>query len=226
MLKSILKIIGLRGQRTINEVTIQKNKILVTSPDQSVAIRLIAKEPILESKESIGLQKLDILKKYLELCSDKVKIKIEDNRLYLSEGRKKISVLLKATQFISTNVEEKNFDKIFNLLSDGVKVKVNLKDLKALETYVSNSEATFFEMEVKDKELKINILEQNKDNITDVIELIEGKGTAKVKLGNSFIDAIQGLEEEVELVIKDNCPILIKQQTENYSVEFLVAEVE
>jgi len=224
MLKNILKSVTLKGQREINEIVVNDKKILATSPDQSIAIRLTAKKSILDTKEIIGLQKLNSLKKYLDLLP-KVKIELKDNRLMLSEGKKKVNVLLKSPEYINSKVEEKNFNNIIKILEGVSSIKVDLKNLRNIENYLIATESTFFDLELKGKDLIVSILEENKDNIIDTIELIEGSGEAKVRMSNSFVEAIQGLEGEVELVLKNNSPILIKQETEDFKIEILVAEV-
>jgi hypothetical protein len=219
-LEKILKVVKFSGNREIKEITIDKNKIIATSPDESVAIRFVNKSDIL-GETKIGLQKLDKLLSYLSLVGKEYKTNITENRLTISASKRKISVLLKDPNYISSSLAEDNFDKLVNSLKDGNKFVVEVNKLSVISQYLSITELDNFILETKDNELKIIIKNKNTDNIEETIE-VKGKGKVEVKLGLAFVEALSVLEGEVNLTFKENYPILVSQKTDDYSVEILI----
>jgi hypothetical protein len=223
MLKKLLGLVSFPGERQLAEdkAVINKNIILAKSPDGTIAIKVALKEELFDKTIGINVKKtLDYINLFKEY-----EIKIKDNRLIISKGKKKISILLTEPALVKSVIEESKFNALKENLKGGTEYIINVDSLKEiLSKYFALGEP-IVKCNFEDKELDLEIGNNNTDNIKDKFE-IEGKGkVSNIKLGQAFLDGLSVLEGEVNLKTKENMPILITQETKEYSIELLIAQI-
>jgi len=223
MLKKLLELVSFSNGRELSEdkAVINKNIILAKSPDGTVAVRVELKKELFDQKIGIPVKKT---LNFLNLFKEPV-IKIKENRLIIQQGKKKISVLLVEPSLVKSAFEEAKFASLKENLVGAEVYTANLDTIKeVLSKYFALGEP-ISQCTFEKEELTFEIGNDNTNNIVDTIE-VKGNGSkVSVKLGQAFIDAISVLEGEAAIFVKENKPILVSKETDDYRVEILIAQV-
>lgn len=229
MLKEILNIVKLRGIREIKEAKIEvnKNEVIINamSPDTSIVVSIKSDKDKTNIDKTIGIKNIEAIVKYLDLAGDKKSVEIKGNRLVIKGGKRKMSALLKDVQFVKTEISSTNVNKFLELVKDGETIFVDVSKLKVIEDYLKATGSNYFKLQLGKNQISIIIDEDNTDNIKDVIEVI-GEGKSTLILGETFLDAISVLTGQIKIIAKENAPVILIQETENYVATIIVGQQE
>ena len=228
-LKSFLKIVGLSGDRTISEMVFELEKdsikTISKSLDQSTALLGVIKTNPFNIGGKLGIANLQKFVQYLDLIEIK-SFKIENNRIIIKGKDKKASILLKKPEFIVDTVADcKLYDKLLNILTDGISFKIDVDKLKVIENYMKITTSDYFNLIVSNKLLKIEVGTNNTDKINEDIEInYNGDKEIKIALKTAFIDAIKNINGEVIITIKEGAPVKVSINNDDLSIDFLIAQ--
>lgn len=227
-MRKLIGLAGLSGKRAIKEIVVKPTKdtlsVLATSPDESVAISLSINSNPLGIDKQIGITNLSNVEKYISLFTDEPKIVIKDNRLVLSEGRKRIASLLKSPEYVTSKIAKEKYETIKEVVADGEVITINSKIIKKIKDYMGAVGVEAFKLTIKGKELLIEVGNENTDIVNDVIELEKAvEKEVSVVLGEAFIDATSKLNLDFTLTLKKDAPVLVNSESQTYKYEALVA---
>ena len=230
-LKRFLQIAGLNGSQKVNELLLDcsENKVVVCckSPDNASGINIALNGNPFGVKEKIGITDVEKLVKYLDLIGDDYKIKIEANRINVKGGNKSAKILLKDPQFLEElNITTKKFDGIAQVNKDSLVLELNVAQLKSIQDYFNTTKSKKVELNIVDNKLTMNIGEEDTDILS--VELpVTGNGSKyRAKLSIAFVDAIQNLKGEVQLVLnkEEGNPVVMLFKEENIDGKLLFAQ--
>lgn len=230
-LKNFLKVVGLSGARVINEIilNLEEDTINVSAKtlDKTVALRGIVKANPFGITDKLGIADLGKFIQYLDVV-DVTSFKVEENRITIKGGKKKVSALLKVTEFIKdTTVVPALYDKLSGNLKGGIEFSVDVASLQAIENYLKITGADYFTLAVSKGVVKVVVGTKNTDKLTEEIGIdYSGDASATLTLKTTFIEAIRNLSGNVTLTVKNDAPVKVYSKTDDLEVELLIAQAQ
>ncbi len=167
-----------------------------------------------EEMGNVGMNDLNNVVSVLERFGEFVNLSKEGNLLTIKGDGKKVDIELVAENFLKTDEGEPKleFAETINLKSG------KLADLFADVTM--NKDATI-KFETKEKILEVS--NTGKYKFLNTIEAPSCKGGVVVTFGEPLINATTKLKGEVEISIKTNYPMKIREVTEHSVISIIVA---
>ena len=232
-LKQFFKVVGLSGDRTIKEISLDFTETNISvcshSNDNTILVKAVFNSNPIGIIEKIGLVRFDNFLKYINIINEP-EILLEDNRIIVKGERKKGSFLIQNSEFIQTNFDEVKFEKHDSGLREGISVEIDIEKLKVIKKYIQLSnlkkDDADFKIRISKGELKIVVGTKNSDIYEEIIgvDYNGGKEVITVNLKQPFLDAIDGLNGIVKLSVKKEAPVGIYMENDFTNVRILIAQ--
>uniref|UniRef100_A0A6M3JS17 DNA polymerase n=1 Tax=viral metagenome TaxID=1070528 RepID=A0A6M3JS17_9ZZZZ len=224
--KRFLDLLTLFGENQIKEglLNIQKDKIssLVKSPTNTIGIGVSLKGKF-EDIGEIGIDDLALFENSLNIQSkDDVSFEVKDNKIIISSGKIKSSLVLRKSDYIKNKPKEEDFKKHvdtasgneFLLTKENISTLMEAFNLIKSDTVVitGNSKSVKFTFNRLDNEIETSI-----DLKKEIKEF-------RTTVSSTFLFLLNLIKEDLIVSIKKDVPaILINHKNSEIEVNYIVA---
>ena len=167
-----------------------------------------------EKLGNIGLNDLSNFVKVLTRFGDTITISKEGNLLTLKEGSKTVDIELVSENFLATDTKGPNleFDQTLSLTA---------AQLKGVYNDVLINEDAVITIETDDKKIKFS--NTGKYKFRNELSAPSCTPGVKVSFGQPLIDATSNLDGNLEISLKSNYPIKVREITETSVITIITA---
>jgi hypothetical protein len=197
-------------------------EVLAVSNTKTVATRGQLK---LEREDlgEIGIDNLQLLRGIVNTLGETIDLKRKDNKWILISKNVTAEVAILKNEYIKNKITNKEFEALlskaggndFTLSPEGIKTIINI--VNAIDT-------SYLILEGNGKWLSVKV-DDNNNNILANIEMKEEVKPFKCKVGKNLLNILSQLESETFFSISNNNPIYIKNKSDSYIFEYLIAPI-
>ena len=225
-----LKLMAVKGEVENKELILNIDNNIearTITPLKSVSVYGTLKTDKIE-KDEYGIGNLKLFINLLNLCSSEVvEINRDNNKLKIISPDKNliISYILTDVKYIKNSLDKTSFNSILKKV-EGNEFLLPLSIIQYIISCCSVLGNDNLIIESDGKVLRFS-LENNENEILTTIPLPEDSKIEefKVKVGHLFIDILSSLNQDVLVSMKDNEPIMITVNNDNYKIIYLIAQL-
>lgn len=221
------ELIKLKGEVESTEALLTITKSSITSIGKSSNNTLAFRGELkgeFEDIGEIGIDNLQFLKNAINsFNSATINVAKKENKLNITsdDAKLKVAMILRSPQYITSKLEVKDYDKVYNQ-AKGNGFTLTKEQIKKISGYVTSLNPTEIIFEGKNNQLTFKLI-NNENKISDTFELDNEIKEFKVVLRKASIDILNFLSSDVILSIKQDCPILLRVEKENFWFEYIMA---
>lgn len=225
-LKRFLDLLSLSGENQINEslIEIKKDSIssLTKSPTNNLGVSISLKGKFNEIGE-IGIDDLSLLKNSLNIQDkDEIVLKIKENKIVISSGKTKASLLIRKSDYIKNKPKEEDFNKYITAASGNEMIITQEDIIKILKAYNLIKSET---INMIGEEKSVKFVFNKMDNEIETEILLADKITPfKTTITPYLLFLISLIGEEVLISTKQDSPIiLVSYKKDDFEVKYVLS---
>ena len=221
VLTNFLNKFRMSGSQKVDEAILRFEKdglkVRVDSPAKQARVTGWLKTSAFESYSELGnvcLNDLENVKRALERFGEKISLKKDGNLLVVKGDNKKVEIELMSEEFMETLAQDPQieFEDTFIIKSEQIK---NIFDDVRM-----NKDA---QLMIKTEDKKVQFSNTGKYKFNNVLEAPMCKGGVSVKFGSALLDALNGIDSQLEISVKTDYPVKAMEKSEHSILTFIVA---
>ena len=189
----------------------------ISTANTNMVKGLLKKESFEEYEEigNVGVDDLKRLTDVMKRLGKQLNFTVEGNMLTIKNDKKELNYELVDEKYIKVYDKEMNPEMKTEFKIDASKIKEFLEDAKI------NKE---IEITLETVNEGIILSSKGKYRFKHMIDVKDAKEGERVTFAQPFINVFNELKEgELTLKVRTDYPLLIKQETEKYNIEFIIA---
>ena len=225
--QSFLEAILLKGEHQNKECILSVNKeglgAILLSADGTTAIKANLNVSLDKVNEEWGVDNLPLLVEVVKTFKEgEVSVVKNKNKLVVSQGKQKATLILRDTEYIKNGIEEAKLNTLKTKEAVGFDLELPL--IKEISSFLNSFKSKALRMEGEGSEFNIYI-ESNENSFEKSYDIGEGNVLPKfvVLVGSPFVDIINSVKSKINIKATTGKALECVVSNDNMTVEYFVA---